>query len=80
MTNPSSDDQDVESAPGRVSEATDEADERDATASHGADREPTAQEAAEADKHPDVPAESAAAYKDAIERGANVKGEGQIDR
>ena len=80
MTEPSAPDPDVDTASGRVSEDTVEADERDATASHRADREPTAQESADADKHPDVPAESAAAYKEAIERGANVKGEGQIDR
>ena len=62
-----------------ITDETVEADERDATAAHRADREPTPEEEAAADGHGEVSPESAAAYKEAIERGANVKGEGQID-
>jgi hypothetical protein len=54
-------------------------DERDAKASHQADRAPTAEEEREADANPPVSEESAEAYAEAIERGADVKGEGQID-
>lgn len=53
------------------------ADEADARASHGADRMPTPEEEAAAERNqldPDV----AEAYEEAIERGANVKGEGEI--
>jgi uncharacterized protein YjbJ (UPF0337 family) len=78
--NESPDDQHEQIAPGQVTDETIEAEERDASASHRADRGPTTQEAADADRHPDVPPESAAAYKEALERGANVKGECQIDQ
>jgi hypothetical protein len=54
-------------------------DEHDAKATHGADRPPTEQEEREAEKNPPVSPESAAAYDEAIERGAAVEGEGQID-
>jgi len=64
---------------GQVSDETVDADERDAKADHQADRGPTADEEAAAERHGDLPAESAEAYKEAIERGADVKGEGQID-
>ena len=64
---------------GKVSDETVDADERDAKADHGADREPTADEEAAAERHADLPDESAKAYEEAIERGADVKGEGQID-
>lgn len=64
---------------GRVTDETVEADERDAQATHAADRAPTPEEEAAADGNPDVSPESAEAYKEAIERGADVPGEGQID-
>jgi hypothetical protein len=67
-------------APGAVTDATVAADERDATEAHRADRAPTPDEEARADQLPEVPAESAAAYREAMERGANVRGEGRIDR
>ena len=53
-----------------------DADRRDAGAAHAADAMPTDDEEAAAPTKvdPDV----AEAYEDAIERGANVKGEGQI--
>ena len=64
---------------GRVTDETVEADERDAQATHGADRAPTPEEEAAAERNPEVPPESAEAYEEAIERGADVVGEGQID-
>jgi hypothetical protein len=54
-------------------------DERDAHAGHEADRPPTEEEEAAAERDPAVPPSSSKAYKEAIERGAAVKGEGQID-
>lgn len=63
--------------PDTTDEATRQVDEEDSQAVHGADRMPTPEEERIADElelDPDV----AEAYEDAIERGANVKGEGQI--
>lgn len=77
--NPERTEAESESTIGTVTEATVEADERDARKDHQADRAPTPEEEAKADEHAEVPAESAAAYRAAMERGANVKGEGQID-
>jgi hypothetical protein len=54
-------------------------DERDAHARHEADRPPTADEEEAAGRDPSLSPESAEAYKEALERGAAVKGEGQID-
>jgi len=63
--------------PEATSPETVEADEQDAHAAHAADRMPTPDEEAAAERNeldPDV----AHAYEDAAERGAHVKGEGQI--
>ena len=63
--------------PEGTSPETVEADEQDARAAHQADRMPTPDEEAAAERNtvdPDV----AEAYEEAAERGANVKGEGQI--
>jgi hypothetical protein len=54
-------------------------DERDAQAAHDADRPPTEDEEEAADRHSSLDPASAEAYKDAIERGAAIEGEGQID-
>jgi hypothetical protein len=59
-------------------EATVEADERDSRARHDPDRAATPTEEADAARNALDPA-TANAYEAAIERGANVKGEGQID-
>lgn len=64
---------------GRVTDETVEADERDAQAKHDADRAPTPDEEAAAERNPQVSPESAEAYQEALERGADVAGEGQID-
>ncbi len=55
------------------------ADEHDARADHGADRAPTPEEEKAADANPSVPPASSKAYTEAIERGADIKGEGQVD-
>ena len=63
--------------PDATSADTVKADESDAEAPHRADRMPTPAEEAAADGNeldPDV----AEAYEEAMERGANVKGEGEI--
>lgn len=57
---------------------TAKADRRDARAEHDPDREPTPDEERDVEGRrvdPDV----REAYEDAMERGANVKGEGQIE-
>jgi hypothetical protein len=61
----------------RSNKQTVEADERDAVAPHGADRAPTPEEEAKAEEF-DLDPRAAKAYEEAIERGAKVKGEGQI--
>lgn len=58
-------------------DATVQADEADAIAAHDADRPPTPEEEAAAPTEVDPAV--AEAYEDAMERGAAVKGEGQID-
>ena len=63
--------------PDETSTETHDADEADARTAHRADRPPTPEEAAAAERNqldPDV----AEAYEEAAERGANVRGEGQI--
>ena len=61
----------------QLTDETVRADEADAAASHDADRPPTPDEEAAAPT--EVDPEVAAAYEDALERGAAVEGEGQID-
>jgi hypothetical protein len=57
-----------------------EADRRDADREHEPDREPTAEEERAAERRGEgADPEVADAYEEAMERGANVKGEGQID-
>jgi len=60
------------------SDATVSAEEQEARSGHGADSPPTAEEDAKAPEGP-VSRSVADAEKAAAERGANVKGEGQID-
>jgi hypothetical protein len=62
----------------RTDQSTVEADERDAKAAHSADRSPTGEEEAKAEEF-DLDPKTAKAYDEALERGANVRGEGQID-
>ena len=66
-------------ASGAVSEATRDADRRDSDKQGKADRMPTPAEEREAEKLGKPDPEVSANYKEAIEIGADVKGEGQID-
>ena len=66
-------------AGGAISEETREADRRDSAKQGKADRMPTPEEERLADKLGKPDEEVAANYKEAIELGADVKGEGQID-
>lgn len=61
----------------KLSDATHEADRRDAQVTGGADRMPTPEEEAKAEQQKLDP-EAAAHYKEMAERGANQKGEGRI--
>jgi hypothetical protein len=62
----------------KVSDATHEADRRDAKATAHADRPPTADEEREAEKNKLDPDEARTIH-DQYERGANAKGEGRVD-
>jgi hypothetical protein len=53
-------------------------DRKDANAAHEADRMPTEEEEAAAERSGDLDPKVAEAYKDAIERGAAQEGEGKI--
>jgi hypothetical protein len=61
------------------SNATESEEQREATKAHEADRPPTAEEAAAAERKGGVDPKVAAAHEQANKTGANVKGEGQID-
>ena len=63
--------------PDDTSAQTHDADEADARAAHQADRPPTALWGADAEKN-ELDPEVAESYKESMERGADVKGEGQI--
>jgi hypothetical protein len=63
---------------GAVSDATREADRRDSGKQGKADRMPTPEEERAADEL-ELDDDVAANYREAIETGANVKGEGRID-
>jgi hypothetical protein len=60
-----------------ITDETRSADEADAEAAHKADRMPTTEEERLADEQ-ELDPKVAEAYKEAAERGANVKGEGEI--
>ena len=73
-------DQDREARPdtaSSVGDATVRSDEADAVAAHAADRPPTPDEESAAPTEVDPAV--AEAYEDAMERGAAVRGEGQIE-
>lgn len=70
----------AKSTHGAASDETRRADERDGLVQGHADRPPTEDEEAVAERMAaDVPDEVAANYEEMLERGANVKGEGQIE-
>jgi hypothetical protein len=63
----------------RIDDQTRQEDERDARASHEADRMPTPEEERAAERAGKPSGDAARNYEEAAKRGANVKGEGQID-
>ena len=67
----------MSSAPDATNPETVAADEADAHADHRADRMPTPEEEAAAERN-ELDPEVAQAYEKAMERGANVEGEGKI--
>ena len=61
------------------SNATESEEQREATKAHEADRPPTDDEAAAAERKGGADPKVAAAFDKANKSGANVKGEGQIE-
>ena len=61
----------------KLSDATHEADRRDAQAEHGAPEVPTPEEEAAADSNT-VSDETRENYQEYVEKAANLKGEGRI--
>jgi hypothetical protein len=55
----------------------DRTDEEDIAATHGSDRPPTAEEEAAAERT-ELSEDAARHYQEAIERGADIKGEGEV--
>jgi hypothetical protein len=62
----------------RISDATKEADRRDAQAEHGAPQVPTAAESEAADRHGPASEETKEAYEEYLDTAANAKGEGRL--
>jgi hypothetical protein len=62
----------------RPSDATKEAERREAQRGASSDREPTPEEAAVAEDLPEVDETVETSYKEMTERGAKQKGEGRI--
>ena len=62
----------------KITDATKEAERRDAEASHGAPQVPTAEEAAAADRKGGADPEAAEAYEDYLDKAKDAKGEGRI--
>jgi hypothetical protein len=62
----------------RISEATKEADRRDAKAEHGANEEPTPEEMEAAERAGGPSPETAEHYKEMTDKGANHPGEGRV--
>jgi hypothetical protein len=62
----------------RISDATKEADRRDAKAEHGAPQVPSAAESEAAERHGQADPKTGAHYDEMLERGARQKGEGRL--
>jgi hypothetical protein len=61
-----------------LDEATHQAEAADAMHGHGADREPTEDEEIAAERGSSMSPDVSEPYEEALHRGADVKGEGQI--
>ena len=62
----------------KISDATKDAERRDAAAQHGAPQVPTADEAAAADRKGKTDPKAAEAYEDYLDTAKDVQGEGRI--
>jgi len=62
----------------KITDATKEAEARDAKAEHGAPQVPTAAEAEAADRKGGADPEAAEAYEDYLDKAKDAKGEGRI--
>ena len=62
----------------RISDATKEADRRDAKAEHGAPQVPSAAEAEAAERRGKADPKTGQHYDEMLERGAHQKGEGRL--
>lgn len=62
----------------KITDATKQAERRDAEAEHGAPQVPTAAEAAAADANGEVSDEVRESYEDYVEKAADLKGEGRL--
>ena len=62
----------------RISNATKDAEHRDAQAEHGAPQVPTAAEREAADRHGKADPKTGEHYEEMLERGAHQKGEGRL--
>jgi hypothetical protein len=62
----------------RISDATKQAEHRDAEAEHGAPQVPTAAESEAAERHGSAMHSTAENYEEMLERGKDQRGEGRI--
>jgi hypothetical protein len=62
----------------KITDATKQAEARDAKADHGAPQTPTAEESAAADKHGKVDPKTGKAYEEYLDTAKDAKGEGRI--
>ena len=62
----------------KITDATKEAEARDAKAQHGAPQQPTAEESAAADRKGGASPEAAEAYEEFLDTAKDAKGEGRI--
>ena len=62
----------------KITDATKQAEARDAQASHDAPQTPTAEESAAADRHGTVDPKTGKAYEEYLETAKDAKGEGRI--
>ena len=62
----------------KITDATKQAEARDAKADHGAPQTPTAEESAAADKHDKADPKAAESYAEYLDTAKDAKGEGRI--
>jgi hypothetical protein len=62
----------------KITDATKDAEQRDATAAHGAPQVPTADEAAAADRNGGADPEAKKSYEEYLDTAKDAKGEGRI--